>query len=520
MSDTHVLIVGAGPTGLAMAVSLAQYGISCRIIDKKTELTQTSNALAVHSRTAEVFADLGVIDQALQHGKKLRGFNLYANQEKLFHADFADIPSQFNYVLALPQSQTEKVLAEKLEEYNIQVEYDKTLTNVTQDSQKITATITAANNNTETIDADYLIACDGGHSHIRQQLGINFTGEQLPQHFVMTDCDISSELSTDEMHAFLAKQGPVGLIPVGKTNYRLFFEVSQDEKLKDEKQPTFADFERLVDERLGGVVTIRNPSWISAFWISAKHIERYQDNRIFFAGDAAHVHSPAGGQGMNTGIQDAYNLAWKLAFVIKHTFNENFLASYEAERLPVAKHVLNASTDGTKMMSTSNPILQKIRNLAVKTLSHFDSVQQKLLLQLSELDVHYEDNQWLAEDLRESSNAFRNGIAPGDRAANPQLNGAYLYEKFAKQQYNCLLFPDDNTDLSSLATKIMQNYPGLINVIMLDNDLDYEKQARKAYHVDRNCLLLVRPDYYVGFRSVPASFDALEQYISTLQTQD
>jgi len=405
MTET-VLIVGAGPTGLTMACELARRGISCRIIDQRAEPIQTSNALAVHARTLEVWQDMGLIEEALSEGHMLHSFNVHANGKRIVRIQLSHIDSPYPFVLSLPQAKTEEMLTRYLQRYEVAVERGVTLTELDQNDSVVRVTLTQTDGTTEEVETQWLIACDGGHSQVRERLGLSFEGVDLPEYFVMADLYVQSELKKDEMNAFFSKEGPFAIIPLTAQGFsRVFAEVSHESELSKTKSATLKDFERLAKERCSVPLKLSQPDWSSSFQTHRRISEQYRVNRILLAGDCAHLHSPAGGQGMNTGIQDAYNLAWKLALVIENKAKAQLLDSYEPERRPVAQKVLKETTWMTHLVSINTPLLQRIRNTALSLITQHRKIREHFAEQIAEINFDYCSSPIVQEHTEKEKNA-------------------------------------------------------------------------------------------------------------------
>src|SRR3989338_2065624 len=236
-----VIVVGAGPTGLTIAHELNRYGVPVRIIDKNSEPTQTSNALGVHVRTLELWYDMGIIDTALAMGKKINAGNIFANKTKIAHVPFNNLLTAYPFMLSLPQSETEKILNEKLQKEGIMVERSTELVSVKQTKESVSIVL-SKNGQTENVSTSWLIACDGSHSAIRDQLNLNFFGENFPQHFIMADLAIETGLDLNEIYSFFASDGVVAIFPLPHARCRLICDVTDDSKLHASKSPQLEDF--------------------------------------------------------------------------------------------------------------------------------------------------------------------------------------------------------------------------------------------------------------------------------------
>lgn len=380
---TTCLIVGAGPTGLMAALVLRRQGIDCRLIDQKTEATRTSNALGVQARSLEIWEELGFAKTALERGVPLQQAVMHFAGRTLLEIDFSHLPSRFPFILSLPQSETEALLREQLKLMGAEVEQGRCLVKLVQNAEGVLASL----HDGEEICADWVLGCDGYHSAVRQFLGADYLGGDLTEHFIMMDAPMKSDLSQTQLHGFLSKSGALMIFPM-KHAVRVVAEIGHDPLYQHLSDPSLEDFQKIANKRCHFPIEFGAPSWVSSFWVHERITSQYRHGRVFLLGDAAHVHSPMGGQGMNTGMQDAYFLARKLSDVIKGRVPEPVLNTYHTERRPVAKKVLRGSTALTHLGSLQSPIWIFLRNTAFRVLNHCSFLKKRMALQISELSVN------------------------------------------------------------------------------------------------------------------------------------
>ena len=390
---TDVLITGAGPVGLAMAAELARYGLSVRIVDKNAERTDKSKALVVWSRTLELFDRSGISQSLLAAGRICTSANLMSGAKTLAHIDLDGVDSTHAYGLMIPQSETERVLEEHCNSLGVQVERSTELTTFTQSETGVTANLLSATGATETVEASWLIACDGAHSTVRHTLNLAFEGDTLPSAWILADVHLQGLAEPGQIYIFLHEAGIVATFPIGQSGgteprVRIIANTAQPTP-----EPTLADVQAILDQRGPGGLTASDPVWLADFTINERKIPNYRAGRVFLAGDAAHIHSPAGGQGMNTGIQDTCNLAWKLALVQRKlsapSATDLLLDSYTAERSPVAEQVLKQTGQLTSLATMQSNALLSMRNTAVKLALGFPAARQAMANDLTELSVSY-----------------------------------------------------------------------------------------------------------------------------------
>jgi len=526
MSEFDVLIVGAGPTGLSAAIFLTQLGMRCLVIDKKSEPTKTSNALAVQSRTLEIWEKLGILDEALLQGQPITGINIYSNKKQLGHISLQGLKAAYPYLLTLPQAQTEKILFEKFSALGGVIEREAEFTNLSQHSQGVDA-VYLKNGVEIKLQIKWILGCDGTHSRVREVLNIPFLGKDLSQHFAMADLTIDGPLAPDRMHGFWSPQGVMAIFPM-KNYCRLIAEISHDPELSQIKgAPSFEIFNQLMKTRSHFKVTLSEPLWTSSFWIHEHVVSQYNKGRIFLLGDAAHEHSPVGGQGMNTGIQDAYNLCWKLALVEKGQMEQKLLGSYEKERLPVAKALVNAATKATNIVTTRSLFLKILRLLALKCITHFSSLQNKIAGAVSELNINYANDGFVEE-----KGKWQNGVLPGWRipfnVIRDKDQTISLQKLVVTDKYTVIIFLGKESvskkDVERFLQIINNKYAHLIDILVITereqssaintkviNDLN--GILHQQFSALQPCYYLVRPDQYIGFRAKGLNEEALEAYL-------
>jgi 2-polyprenyl-6-methoxyphenol hydroxylase-like FAD-dependent oxidoreductase len=376
MNDTDVLIVGAGPTGLTLAASLLAGGARATIVDRHAEGANTSRAGAINARTLEVLEGLDVSRRMVKEGVQAPNFTIRDGRKVLIPIDFSGLPSAYPYTLLLPQNDTERLLLERVVELGGEVLRPKVLSTVTQDNDGVTATFEDG----DVVRAAYIVGADGMHSTVREQAGIGFHGDKYEQSFVLADVRLTGDAPTDEVVLFWAAAGLTVVAPLPNGAFRVVAPVD------DAPEVPSADFvQRILDDRGYGVgrMTVTDVLWGSRFRIHHRVADTYRSGRILLAGDAAHVHSPAGGQGMNLGIQDAVALAEALTQVLGGA-PDTVLDDYAAARRPVAQQVITL-TDRLTRMATLPRGLRPIRNTAMGVAGRIPAVRRALARRLSGL---------------------------------------------------------------------------------------------------------------------------------------
>jgi 2-polyprenyl-6-methoxyphenol hydroxylase-like FAD-dependent oxidoreductase len=376
MTDTDVLIVGAGPTGLALAATLQARNVHATVVDRLTAGANTSRAAAVSARTLEVLEDLDVSRRLLKEGIQAPRFTVRDGRRILVPVDFSWLPTRYPFILMAPQSTTERLLLERLTELGGEVIRPKTLTGITQDPTGVTARF----DDGEQIRAQYIVGADGMHSTVRDQAGIGFIGGDYGESFALADVRLTGEVTDDEVILFWASNGMTVVAPLPGDIYRIVAPVDTAPE-----QPSSTFIQDMLDTRgFGpGRVTVTDVAWGSRFRVHHRVADRYRAGRVLLAGDAAHVHSPAGGQGMNLGIQDAMALGDALTAVLE-TGRDAVLDEYSAARRPLAQQVV-ALTDRLTRLATLPAPVRPIRNAVVGLAGRTTALQHQLSWRLSGL---------------------------------------------------------------------------------------------------------------------------------------
>lgn len=342
---TDVLIVGAGPTGLMLANQLGRRGVRAVIIDRHQGPAEQTRAMAVHARTLEIFAQLGVAERALSLGRRGNGANMWTGRRRSARVPLQEMGqglSPYPFVLMLGQDDTERMLGARLRDWGLDVRWNTELVSLDQHADHVTATIRTAAGATETITATYLAGCDGSRSSVREMNGIGFPGEPYEHTFFVADTVANGPMVPDELNVYLWRDGFTLLFPMAGVNRWRVIGILPD-ALRGRSDVTFDAVIPSLRREGGEQLSFSACDWFSTYRIHHRCTERFRDRRCFLLGDAAHVHSPMGGQGMNTGLQDAYNLAWKLALVVRGRADDALLDTYEAERMPVAHRLLETT---------------------------------------------------------------------------------------------------------------------------------------------------------------------------------
>jgi len=527
-SAADVLVVGAGPVGLTMACELARHGVRFRICDKAPAPSSTSKALAIFPRTLEVFQMMGIVENFLDAGLKVDGISFYNKSGQIGHIGFSCLPCRYRFAISLPQSQTEQILSEQLLRRGGAVERERELIGISQTEDCVRATIRASDGSQELVESEWLVGCDGAHSGVRHALNLSFEGEAYAETFLLADVRLEGSLDRIHIHLFLAEDGIVGVFPFRSERCRVIASVGGNNENPKASEPQLAEVQELVDRRTRGAIRLSDPVWLSRFHISHRKIREFRYGRVFLAGDSAHIHSPAGGQGMNTGIQDAFNLAWKLGLVVHERSPVSLLDTFNAEREPVAKMVLNLTDRLTRMATLQSPFGQQLRDALLPLLTGIHVIEDRVAETMAEIGIHYR---------RSSAVTGKTGRAlhAGDRAPDCTLfNGAtheaiLLLDRLRRPVHQLLFFAGNSTrdaiDLDEHRKLLAGLYAHVMDTLLIVHDkssaisnalFDPDGLAHALYEVHPTGIVLIRPDGYIGFRGGGNHIEALREYLSRI----
>lgn len=393
MSDVDVLVVGAGPTGLVLALWLARQGVRVRIVDQAAEPGTTSRALVVHARVLEWYRQLGIADRVLERGRKATAINLWVAGRRVARGVLGDMGaglSRFPYAVVYPQDEHESMLIDCLAAAGVRVERPTELIDCEDSTGPVRARLRHADGAVETCEAAFLAGCDGAHSTVRERLAIGFPGGTYQHRFYVADVEASGKTTNGELHVGLDATDFLAVFPLHDDGHVRLVGTVHD-RPADGGEATWEDVRGRVMEWID--LDVARVHWFSTYHVHHRVVDHFRSGRTFLLGDAAHVHSPVGGQGMNTGIGDAVGLAWKLAAVVRHRAADSLLDSYEPERIAFARRLV-ATTDRAFTLATSRTVWDRfvrirIVPLLIPAVFAVRAARRFMFRAISQTAIHY-----------------------------------------------------------------------------------------------------------------------------------
>ena len=491
MSKVDILIAGAGPVGLTMAAELARYGLSVKIIDKAAERTDKSKALVIWSRTLELMDRMGCTASFLAQGLKSPGANINSGNKQIGHITLGGVATPYPFALMIPQNDTERLMEKHLNTVGVRVERSVELTGFTASDSKVISTLRNLDGREETVDSSWLIGCDGAHSTVRHGLGMEFLGNTLMSDWILADLHLTGVPTPGEISVFWHSDGVLVLFPITQDRYRVIADIGEATTDAHPKDPTLEDVQRLLDRRGPANIIASAPVWLAGFRINERKVADYRAGRVFLAGDAAHIHSPAGGQGMNTGMQDACNLAWKLALVTRGTcVAEPLLGSYSLERSAVGDLVLENAGRLTTIGIMRGTIKQSIRNHVASFVFGLAPVRSMAANAISEVSIGYPESPLTAHAAHIAGGPAAGERAPVRKEETPV--GAGDAPRFA-------LF----AEAGEASSRLIARFPALL-----------EKNVRRPFN--EVGMWLVRPDGYTALAARHDAWDEVASYLNRI----
>jgi 2-polyprenyl-6-methoxyphenol hydroxylase-like FAD-dependent oxidoreductase len=482
MSNPEVLVVGAGPTGLVLALWLAKLGVRVRVIDKSPAPGLTSRAMAVHARTLEFYRQLGFADEVVRRGLRMDRIHFREGTREAAVFDFRDIGeglSPYPFILSFPQDDHEKLLLEQFTAAGVSVDRNTELVGLHDDGERVRAVLRAGGVE-ETVTTQYLCGCDGAHSTVRHALGMGFPGGTYDQLFFVADAEATGVTANSDINACLGANTLLLVFPIRSTGMvRLIGLIPPELTARDDL--TYEHLRPMVEKQTGVHVTRVN--WFSKYHTHHRVADHFRVGRVFLSGDAAHIHSPAGGQGMNTGIGDAVNLAWKLAAVLQRRATPAVLDSYEPERVAFARTLVETTDRAFRFAVGSGVVSQALRTLVLPNLAPFalgfSAVRRAAFQLVSQVRIHYHDSPL--------SRGKVDHLSGGDRLPWVRYANTDNFAPLASVDWQAHVYGTATPELRESATRLglpLHEFPWCDPA----HDAGIEKDA----------LYLVRPDGYLA----------------------
>ena len=498
MTRSDVLIIGAGPTGLVLALWLAKLGVQARIIDKTTEPGTTSRAVAVQARTLELYRQLDLADAVVERGHKTPGVNLWVKGKRAVRVPFEDVGlglTPYPFLHIFPQDQHERLLIERLLTFGVSVERQTELIGFQDHDDGITARLRGPNGGEETCQARYIAGCDGARSLVRETIGAAFPGGTYRHVFYVADVEAEGAAVDGELHVDLDESDFIAVFPLAEKGRARLIGTVRDERADHPETLTFAD---VSDHAIGNMkVTVNHVNWFSTYHVHHRVTDRFREGRVFLLGDAAHIHSPAGGQGMNTGIGDAINLAWKLAAVLDARAPDNLLDSYEAERIGFARRLVATTDRAFRLATAEGPMADMLRTrlapLVISNVLGVEAAREFMFRTIGQITLNYRGGPL--------SDGKADHVHGGDRLPWVAVGGVDNFSPLDAMVWQVHVYGSASADLANWCA-------GKDLPLHLFGWRDEHERAG----LRKDALYLLRPDSYVALADPSGSPLALERY--------
>jgi 2-polyprenyl-6-methoxyphenol hydroxylase-like FAD-dependent oxidoreductase len=511
---TEVVIVGAGPTGLNLACQFVRHGVDFVVVEQHGGVTPYSKAIGVHARTLEIYEQMGLAREAVGQGAVAGKIRLLAGGEVRGEFELSGIGgglSPYPYVLMLEQSKNERLLYGYLKSQGRDVLWNTALESFSQTEAGVTALVKTADGATQTIEAKYLVGCDGAKSPVRHALGLAFEGSTFERTFYVADAQVEWEFGHDALTVSLSKETFVVFFPLkGGKRYRIVG-VFPEEFAGEEGEVLYEEIEARIKAEAELELDLHDVEWFSTYKVHARHVSSFSAGRCFLAGDSAHIHSPAGAQGMNTGIQDGYNLAWKMALVLKGKAGERLLDTYDEERLENAKNLLRTTDRMFQLAAGPEWFLSFLRTNVFPAVAGYlftlDSVKKFVFPLVSQIGINYRHGSLSRHD---GDAGFE--VKAGDRMPYLTVGGESVYDRLRQPKFHLLAFADEQGPVRMAAGEAERRYADVVDF----HTLPLDRQAAEAFGTDEPFDVLLRPDNYIGYISAERSAGGLEAYLDDL----
>ena len=505
---TEVIIVGAGPTGLSLACQLQRFGVDFIVVEKNDAVTEFSKAIGVQARTLEIYEQLGLAQRAVAEGTIAQKVRLLVRSKvrgEIPLGDYGRNFSDYPFILMLEQSKNEQLLYEYLQAHGKEVMWQSELESFSQDSQGVKAMVRTAGGEVQTVDAQYLVGCDGAKSKVRHELGLTFAGSTFERLFYVADARIDWQLPHDAIQVSLAREVFAAFFPMkGENRYRIVGPFP--EGAQEDDDILFEEIEAQIKNEAQLQLEISDVKWFSLYKVHSRRVNKFSEGRGFVAGDAAHIHSPAGAQGMNTGIQDTYNLAWKLALVIKGQAGTKLLETYNEERVANAQRLLETTDRMFELAAGSNWLLSFFRTTIFPPIAglvtNLEPIRKRFFPLISQTGISYR-----RAYLSDHSSDANLKVKAGDRMPYFLVDGNSSHSYLHAPKFHLLIFAAGDSPES-----LRQNFEGGFQDIVEQQTFSLDEQVKKVFGTDSPFVVLLRPDNHIAFISAEVSQGRIEAY--------
>jgi 2-polyprenyl-6-methoxyphenol hydroxylase-like FAD-dependent oxidoreductase len=500
MPRSDVLIIGAGPTGLVLALWLTKLGVKVRIVDKTAEPGTTSRALAVQARTLELYRQLDLADAVVARGHKVGAVNLWVKGAPVARLPFETIGSDltpYSFLQIFPQDQHERLLVDRLQALGVAVERRTELVGFADVGDRVQARLRVPDGREETCEAQYIAGCDGARSLVRDTIGTGFPGGTYRQVFYVADVEAAGPAVNGELHVDLDEADFLAVFPLAEQGRARLIGTVRDERADHADKMAFADVSNRAIDHLK--VRVAKVNWFSTYHVHHRVTEHFRKGRAFLLGDAAHIHSPAGGQGMNTGIGDAINLAWKLAAVLAARAPDSLLDSFEAERIGFARRLVATTDRVFGFVTAEGPIADILRTRLAPVLlpqvMRFESARDYIFRTVAQITLNYRDGPL--------SRGVAGRVHGGDRLPWVPTEGADNYQSLAAMDWQLHIYGSPRPELKTWCAA--RN----LRVCAMNWRSDHERVG-----LVRDAVYLLRPDTYVALADPSGSATAVDRYFA------
>jgi 2-polyprenyl-6-methoxyphenol hydroxylase-like FAD-dependent oxidoreductase len=508
---TDVLIVGAGPTGLALASQLVRYDVDFIIIDSKESTTPHSKAIGVQARTLEIYEQIDLAEKVIRKGAIATKAKMLVDGKVRGEIEFGELGkglSPYPFVLIVEQGKHEKLLHEYIKSNSREVRWQTELVNFTQNESVVRANVRNANGSIDEVEAKYLVGCDGASCSVRHSLGLTFEGSTFERLFYVADVEINWEFKHDSLYVCLAENTSTAFFPMagGETNYRIVGTFPEDHP-REVNEILYEEVEKQIVTDTGINLDITKVNWFSVYKVHTRHVNRFSKGRCFLAGDAAHIHTPAGAQGMNTGIQDGYNLAWKLWIMLLGKANAALLETYNEERLENAKNLLETTDRFFNIFASRDWLISFLRtNVApyiAGTAFRTEAFKKFIFPRVSQIGINYRNSS------ASQSGSDSLDVKAGDRMPYFLVHGRSVYDKLRTPKFHLVAFVENMRTDFGFMDELTRAYGEIFDF----NVIAFEEQVGEIFGARGPFTILLRPDNHLAFISTEPSLSDLRVYL-------